>query len=350
MQRDALGAYIRGVSGEQAEDIKFLLGEEGFQGSITVSDSGDSLVSVLDGGGNSYVTTTFCVSRKVGDPIRYCDSINAAGNFLSFAVSRDNRYVAGGDLAALGRPGMTIFDVRQHKELVLDRQPEGGTNAVAFDNGGNWAFAATPYGVWAYALGDGRAQWQRTFKVSGLLSNTDSSSIEASLAVGDEHIFYLSDGLLQAISRETGEVVWIEKLPISGGTLVYDVASDQLAMNDDRCVHLRHGATGARIMRPLCKNEEYAPATGVDGSISGIRFTSDHKLEVWTDTAVYRRDRQERLRPTGAVSRSWFERLLVWIGIVDAQVDEAEVKDWTMRTGHDVQELPARPVRRLEPN
>jgi len=352
-QLDAIRNYVRVGSYNNAKDIDFLLSSDGFSRAITFSEADDSLISVLDGGGNSYMTNHFCVSRKVGDPIRYCDGINAHGNFVSFAVSRDNRYVAGGDLAALGRPGLTIFDARQHKELALDRQPEGGTNAVAFDTSGDWAFAATPYGIWAYALGNGRAQLQQIFKVSGLLSNSDSSSIEASIAVGRENLFYLSEGLLQAISRKTGEVVWLEKLPIIGGTggaLIYDQPSDQLAVNDDRCVYLLHGATGARIMRPLCTNEEYAPATGIDGLITGIRFSPSHQLEVWTDTAIYRRDRQEQLRLRSPLSRSWINRILAWIGIIDTELDEVQARDWTMRTGHQVTMLPARPVRMLESN
>lgn len=352
-QRQTLIAYAQRHRGVSADEIEIAVGENGIGRSILVSDSGDSLISVIEGGGISYRTTTFCLSRKLDDQIQYCDGINAHGNFHSFAVSRDNRYVAGGDLAAFGRPGMTIFDVRRHKALVLSRQPEGGTNAVAFDTSGNWAFAATPYGVWAYALhSDGRAQLKRIFKISGLLANRHGSEIVSSITASNEHLFYLSDGLLQAISRSTGDVDWLERLPMSDGSLVYDAQSDQLAVNDERCVHLHHGATGARVMQPLCTTQpgatDFAPSAEIEGSISGVRFNSHHKLELWTNAGVYRRDREEPLHRPKPISRSWLHRLAVWLGSDRAQATNENMQEWTMRTGHDVRFLPAQPVRRLE--
>jgi hypothetical protein len=350
--RRILRKYAASPAGEDwSADIDYAIGGvapdetgEPDRGTVVVSEAADNALLLLEGSGNTYASTLFCRMRRIGAPIDYCHGVNLFGDSTSVAISPGNRYIAGADVAIGSRPGLQLHDVRRHREIMADRQPQGVVHSVAFDPNGTMVFAATRYGIWTYDLREnGNASFKRLYQVAGLAMRAgEDEFMTASIEIGPSQIYYLtSDGLLQAISRKTGEVDWIQEQ--RGGQMILDTVTGQLAVWNETCVSLLHALTGARLTSRFCPAETYyiSSAPEGEGTILGARFSDKHILEFWTHVAVFRFDRVAAAPMSKPPSMAVSARIARWLGWGEVGGASAQIKQWENRTGYDATSLPA---------
>ncbi len=322
------------------------------RGTVVVSEAADNILTLVEGGGNHFTSTIYCRSRRLGMPIEFCGSLNLNGDSTSVAISSGNRYIAGADFAVAHRPGIIIHDIASKRELTIDRQPLGGTHAVAFDPTGTLVFAATPLGIYAYRLpGDGTARFERLYQVAGLAARSDEEEfIDAVIAVGTTQIYYLvPGGHLQAISRKTGDVEWVQEMPLGGSSIVLDSVSGQLAVYDQECVNLLHARTGARLTARFCPGTtpDSVMSEELSDPIRGVRFSDQHVAEIFSHKSLHRFDRIPRPKLPALKPVILRDRILGWLGFGKNHTSANDITMWRNRTGYDVRELPAAPLTEL---
>lgn len=279
-----------------------------------------------------------------------CDFIRARGNFVSVAMSDDGRYLAGGDFAGLGQPGIHLRDLASNRELEPDEQPKGGVSFLAFAPGEADVFASTPYGVWQYSLGNDAAHLVRRYELPGWAAELAKGFQDygrKELRVSATHLFHVSsEGVVQALSRKTGRTDWLVHLPVNNAQLVFAADSQVLVVYGNKCVHLVHAPTGARLARPLCVGDKSSQELedNVRENVTSVLVQADSVLKVFTNTRHFSRKLLLSKEATivTADKRPFYLKWLARLGLAGTAEPDAKQQEWITRTGYDHRESPVR--------
>ncbi|HNE15032.1 MAG TPA: hypothetical protein PLL39_03345 [Rhodocyclaceae bacterium] len=348
-----LRAYIQKMGEEHlpAEYLSAYLSDGYDEGDIVLVPERKHVVYLLRGSdGAKYGVTVYCVAKDISGAVEFCDYIRARGNFVSVAISDDGRYLVGGDFAGLGQPGIHFRNLASNRMLEVNEQPSGGVRFLTFAPGETTVFASTPYGILEYAMESDAVRYVRRYELPALAAELAEGTADYSrrdIRASATHLFYVSyGGVVQALSRKTGLADWLVRLPVSGAGLAFDSSTQILAVYGDRCVHLMHSSSGARIARPLCVTDVAASDQKVETeeSITLVRFEAAGLLNVFTDARKFSR---KFLPPKEAAievteKMSFYSRWLARIGLSRSAEMEAQQQDWIRRTGYDHLHNPVR--------
>lgn len=214
--------------------------------------------------GSKYGALVFCSGAGPGAQVDACKYLRFRGNFGSLAVSENGRYLAVGDLAGLGQPGIHLWDLQQMAAVDLDRQPPEGVDHVHI--AGDRLFASTAAGVYHFVLG-AKATLQGLVRVPRPPSS-DEPGEEGSgpaFVVQDGRLVLVTEsGLVQAVDADTGNAAWLSRVtPGAFPGISTAPGLPFLVVHTDGCAHFLHLRTGARVAPEFCSNiEEVRVAVG----------------------------------------------------------------------------------------